>query len=93
MTNEMYLHCLEHTPKFYQKEFTENKDKIETIIVLFNWNSVYGCFNCFDNMYEFVDKYDKQSSNKGHWSFEVKQINPNADFNAIHIWDNEEYIR
>lgn len=93
MTKEMYLHCLKHTPKEFQNELTNNKDKVEAIIVLSNWNSVYGCFKCFDDMYKFVDKYDKQSTDKGHWNFEVIQVNPNADFDSISIWDNEEYIR
>jgi hypothetical protein len=93
MTKEMYLHCLKHTPKELQNELTNNKDKVEAIIVLSNWNTVYGCFNCFDDMYKFVDKYDKQASDKGHWSFEIIQVNPNADFDSISIWDNEEYIR
>lgn len=91
MTEEMFLHCMKYTPKAFQQSLIENKNT-DAIIVLLNWSCVKGCFYTFDEMNEYINKYNKKYCDKGHWSFMVSQINKNAEIGSFGLWDNRVYI-
>jgi hypothetical protein len=92
LTEEMFLHCMKHTPRAFQQNLINLKD-VDAIIILLNWNCVEGCFYTFDEMKGYIDIHNKEYKSKEHWSFMVSQINKSGKIDSFSLCENHEYIR